>query len=93
MVIGERNYTLERMFNVMNGMSRKDDYPPERYFNEANKRGLPFMKGRKLDRDKYEKMLDDYYAQHGWDANGIPTEDTLARLGIEKPEKNFPEVE
>ena len=92
MTIGERNYTMERMFNVMSGMSRKDDYPPERYFREENKRGLPFMKGRKLDRELYEKMLDEYYAQHGWDANGIPTEETLKKLGIGKPERNFPEV-
>ena len=38
-------------------------------------------------------MLDEYYRQHGWDENGIPKEETLARLGIEKPRVNFPEIE
>jgi aldehyde:ferredoxin oxidoreductase len=90
--IGERNYTMERMYNVMNGMSRKDDYPPERFFEEPNQRGLPFMRGRKLDREKYDEMLDEYYKQHGWDENGIPKEKTLKKLGIGKPERNFPEV-
>lgn len=93
MEVGERNYTLERLFNVMNGYSRKDDYPPRRYFEEPTPRGLPFMRGRKLDRQKYDEMLDEYYRQHGWDSNGIPQEETLKRLGIGKPEKNFPEVE
>ena len=92
MEIGERNYTMERMYNIMHGMSRKDDYPPERFFEEPNQRGLPFMRGRKLDREKYEEMLNEYYRQHGWDENGIPKEETLKRLGIGKPEKNFPEV-
>ncbi len=93
MEIGERNYTIERLFNVMNGFSRKDDYPPERYFREETKRGLPFMKGRKLDRERYERMLDEYYRQHGWDENGVPKEETLTRLGIERPRMNFPEIE
>ncbi|ADC65386.1 Aldehyde ferredoxin oxidoreductase [Ferroglobus placidus DSM 10642] len=91
--IGERNYTMERLFNLMNGMSKKDDYPYERYFKEPAPRGLPFMRGRKLDRDKYEMMLQEYYKQHGWDENGVPKEETLKRLGIEKPKPNFPEVE
>ena len=93
MEVGERNYTLERLFNVMNGYSRKDDYPPRRYFEEETPRGLPFMRGRKLDREKYDEMLDEYYRQHGWDSNGIPKEETLQKLRIKKPEKNFPEVE
>jgi len=27
-------------------------------------------------------MLDYYYEKRGWDANGIPTPETLARLGL-----------
>jgi len=30
-------------------------------------------------------MLDEYYLLHGWDKNGIPTKNTVERLGI----KNF----
>jgi len=29
-----------------------------------------------------QKMLDYYYEKRGWDANGIPTPETLARLGL-----------
>ncbi|AIY89825.1 aldehyde ferredoxin oxidoreductase family protein [Geoglobus acetivorans] len=92
MEIGERNYTIERMFNVLNGFSRKDDYPPERYFREETKRGLPFMKGRKLDREKYDMMLEEYYRQHGWDENGVPKRETLERLGISEPDYSILEV-
>jgi len=29
-------------------------------------------------------MLDEYYALHGWDENGVPREETLKRLGLGK---------
>jgi aldehyde:ferredoxin oxidoreductase len=84
MEIGERVYTIERMFNNREGFSRKDDNLPERYFEEPTPIGLPRVKGIKIDRAKFEKMLDDHYNLHGWDTNGIPTDETLKRLGIEK---------
>ncbi|NSW92246.1 MAG: hypothetical protein HPY74_16510 [Firmicutes bacterium] len=28
-------------------------------------------------------MLDEYYAERGWDKNGIPTKEKLAELGLE----------
>jgi len=34
--------------------------------------------------EEFEAMLDRYYALRGWDRNGIPTADTLTRLGLEK---------
>lgn len=84
MEIGERIYTIERMFNNREGFSRKDDTLPERYFEEATPLGLPRVKGLKIDREKFEKMLDDYYALHGWDNNGVPTNEILQKLGIER---------
>jgi aldehyde:ferredoxin oxidoreductase len=29
-----------------------------------------------------ERVLDDYYVERGWDANGIPTRERLEALGI-----------
>ncbi|MFX0006706.1 MAG: aldehyde ferredoxin oxidoreductase family protein [Promethearchaeota archaeon] len=84
MDIGERIYTLERMFNNREGFSRKDDILPERYFEEPTPIGLPRVKGLKIERDKFEKMLDEHYNLHGWDKNGIPTEKSLSKLGIDK---------
>jgi len=84
MEIGERVYSIERLFNNREGFSRKDDILPERYFKEATPIGLPRVKDRKIDREKFEKMLDEYYVLHGWDNNGNPTKETLQRLGIER---------
>ncbi|MFX1288744.1 MAG: aldehyde ferredoxin oxidoreductase family protein [Promethearchaeota archaeon] len=84
MEIGERIYTIERIFNNREGFSRKDDALPERYFKEATPIGLPRVKGRKINREKFEKMLDEYYTLHGWDNNGIPTKETIQKLEIEK---------
>lgn len=89
MDIGERNYTMERLFNIRCGFGREDDYPYDRYFEEGCERGLPFMQGRKLDREKYDEMLDEYYEIHGWDEEGRPRERTLKRLGIGEPKPYF----
>lgn len=83
MEIGERIYTLERMFNNREGASRKDDIPPERYLVEPTPLGLGDFKGKTIDREKFEGLLDEYYAAHGWDSDGVPTPETLARLGLE----------
>ncbi len=32
--------------------------------------------------DELEKMKDEYYSLRGWNGNGIPTEETLNRLGL-----------
>jgi len=84
MEVGERIYTIERMFNLREGFSRKDDTLPERYFKEPTPIGLPIAKGKKIDRDRFEKMLDEYYALHGWDENGVPKKETLERLDLDK---------
>jgi aldehyde:ferredoxin oxidoreductase len=37
-----------------------------------------------LDREKFEKMKDEYYEQRGWDlGTGVPTPEKLAELGLE----------
>ncbi len=89
MEIGERIYTIERMFNNREGFSRKDDTLPERYFKEVTPVGLPRVKGIKIDKGKFEEMLDEYYALHGWDNNGIPTGKTLQKLRIEKEQTHI----
>jgi aldehyde:ferredoxin oxidoreductase len=84
MEIGERIYTLERLFNLREGFTRKDDNLPERYFEEPTPIGLPVAKGKKIDRAKFEKMLDEYYALHEWDREGIPKKETLEKLRLDK---------
>ena len=75
---GERIHVLERYMNTREGISRKDDALPERLLTE----------GRECDPKKrtvpLHEMLDVYYKIRGYDANGIPTDATLQRLGIDK---------
>jgi aldehyde:ferredoxin oxidoreductase len=84
MEIGERITTLERMFNNREGASRKDDMLPERYFTEPTPLGPEGMKNKVIDRDKYELLLDEYYGAHGWDNGGVPTRETLVKLGLDR---------
>jgi aldehyde:ferredoxin oxidoreductase len=89
MEIGERIYTVERMFNLREGFSRKDDNLPERYFKEPTPLGLPIARGKKIDKAKFNKMLDEYYKLHGWDNNGVPTLKTRKKLHLEKIPQKF----
>jgi aldehyde:ferredoxin oxidoreductase len=82
MDVGERIVTLERMLNIRFGFGRKDDTLPERYFVEPTVAGLPKVRNRKIDRQAFEKLLDEYYNLHGWDENGVPRQETLERLGL-----------
>ncbi|MFX1495913.1 MAG: aldehyde ferredoxin oxidoreductase family protein [Promethearchaeota archaeon] len=84
MQIGERIYTIERMFNNREGFTRSDDILPDRYFEESTPIGLPRVQGLKIDRDKFQTLLDDYYILHGWDDKGTPTQLTLKELELEE---------
>jgi len=76
----ERVETLERAFNVRKGVGRKDDTLPKRLFETAAS-GLK-VKGQKLSRSKFGKMLGEYYSLRGWDEDGIPTEETFRKFDL-----------
>ena len=79
MKIGERIVNLERMFNVREGMGRKDDTLPKRFLKETLKEGA--SRGHTVD---LEPMLDEYYSERGWDVRtGLPTSEKLRELGLE----------
>jgi aldehyde:ferredoxin oxidoreductase len=78
--IADRVMTIERAFNVRQGMDRKDDYLAERWFKEAMPEGAG--KGSKVDKVMYDKILDRYYEVRGWDKNGFPKRSHLEKLGL-----------
>jgi aldehyde:ferredoxin oxidoreductase len=80
--IANRCYTIERLFNLREGMTRADDWLPDRYFDEPTKLGLPVARGKCIDRSKFKGMIDEYYRLHEWDENGVPTPELLQRLDI-----------
>ncbi|MFC1949493.1 aldehyde ferredoxin oxidoreductase family protein [Chloroflexota bacterium] len=80
----ERANNMERLFNIREGLKREEDWLVDRYFDLPNKLGIPSVRGRSIDREKFTKMIDEYYQHHGWDEQGIPTPETLKRLEIDK---------
>ncbi|MDW7772841.1 MAG: aldehyde ferredoxin oxidoreductase family protein [Desulfobulbaceae bacterium] len=79
MKIGERIFTLKRLYNTRLGISRKDDTLPPRFLTLNRKdpdltNQLPPL-GR---------LLGDYYEHRGWSEEGVPLPDKLAELGIKK---------
>jgi len=72
----ERVYNLERLFLTKAGFTRTDD-------NLAQRMSEPMPAGPiRGETFELDRLLDDYYAARGWDANGIPTPQHLEKLGI-----------
>ncbi|MGH1419223.1 MAG: aldehyde ferredoxin oxidoreductase family protein [Hyphomicrobiaceae bacterium] len=74
---GERIWNLERMFNNQAGFTAADDNLPERLVKDAAKVGPAEGLVCGLD-----KMLPEYYELRGWTPDGVPTNETLARLAL-----------
>jgi aldehyde:ferredoxin oxidoreductase len=77
MKIGERIWNVQKLFNMKEGYTKADDTLPTRLLTEPLKEGEP--KGRVW---KREPLLDQYYAQRGWDKEGVPTPEKLKELGL-----------
>lgn len=77
--IGERIWNLERMFNLEAGFTKEDDTLPPRLLNEPLTTGPAKGKVAEL-----AIMLEEYYKVRGWDKDGIPTEEKIDELSINK---------
>ena len=81
---GRRIMTLQQAFILLGGPDvywdpdRDFDNPPR--FYEPLPSG-PY-KGMKADRETVERMKREYFKAMGWDERGIPTRETLQRLGL-----------
>ena len=72
----DRIYTLERAFNVRQGITRKHDWLPQKPNVKESEQG-------KEELEKHEKMLTEYYRMHGSEhETGIPTREWLERIGL-----------
>jgi aldehyde:ferredoxin oxidoreductase len=91
-MIGERINNIGKVFNIIHaGLTRKDDYPPQRLMEEPIKSG-PY-KGELLSRKEWDNMLDKYYSLNGWEiCTGIPTANKLTELGMEKYIKDIKNI-
>ena len=75
--VADRIWNVERAFIVREGVTRKDDILVGRFTDEPI-HGGPFD-GLSVDREKWDKMLDEYYDLVGWDRKtGVPTRANLS---------------
>ena len=77
--IGERSLTLARLFNIRQGFDAKDDrLPPQ--VTKPHVSGV--LSKVRLDPDDLAEQIRAYYAARGWNDQGVPLPETLARLDI-----------
>lgn len=78
--IGERRIVMMKLFNEKLGITRKDDVLPKKAF-------LPTVSTdgtvAQITPEGFEEALTAYYRFAGWDTEtGLPTDETLQRLGL-----------
>jgi len=84
----DRIWNIFKAINVREGFSRKDDRFPQRWLEpmlDSDGEPIPVTtcEGREVSVETFNKMLDEYYEERGWDINtGIPTKDKLTELGM-----------
>lgn len=83
MEAGERIVTLEHAYNVREGLTRQDHTLPKRLMEEPVPEGP--AKGHRNSKEEMEKLLNNYYSLHEWDAKtSWPTRRCLERLGLKR---------
>lgn len=81
MEVGRRRLNLFRTFNAREGLGRKDDKLPKKFFKKLA--GTGPTAGFTLTHDEVDSAIDTYYKLAGWTADGAPTKAGLKKLDIE----------
>ena len=74
--IAARNRNLVRALNIRRGLRRGDEQPPADHWKIR-------------DPETEQKALDGYYEFKGWNSEGIPTMETLDKLGLDYVSEDF----
>ena len=73
---GERITNIQRIFNFKAGEKREDMKYSPKFYNAP-------IEGRKLDKDKVDKVLDKYFEVRNWDIKtALPREEKLRELNL-----------
>ena len=81
MAVGMRRLNLMRTFNAREGLDRKADKLPKKFFKALGGSGP--TAGIALTHEQMDSALDEYYRLAGWSVNGIPTKDSLKKLDLD----------
>ncbi len=81
MEVGRRRLDLFRTFNAREGLGRKDDKLPKKFFKALS--GTGPTAGFALTHEEVDSAIDHYYKLAGYTSNGVPTRETLKKHDIE----------
>lgn len=81
MKVGARRLNLMRTFNSREGLDRKNDKLPKKFFKALQGEGP--TAGIAITHEEIEAALDEYYKLAGWTNNGVPTVTSLRQLGLD----------
>jgi len=79
---GERINNVARLFNIREGLGRKDDTLPYKVMHLPVPDEGP-SKGACVSQKELGILLDDYYEARGWNKEGVPTIEKLKELGMD----------
>jgi len=88
MEVGARRLNLMRTFNAREGLTRKDDKLPKKFFKALQGQGP--TAGISLKQEEFETALNHYYTLAGWTLEGIPMPETLTRLDLDWATEHLP---
>lgn len=71
---------LARRYNLRNGRHHSQDTLPGRFFNEESLAG--FMRGKKIAREYFQTIVNEYYQARNWNAQGEPTAEVLEKFDL-----------
>jgi aldehyde:ferredoxin oxidoreductase len=77
---GERMSNLARLYNIREGLTRKDDTLPPRIMKDPIPSGV--AKGSYVHPEELDILLDGYYDARGWTKEGVPTKAKIEELGL-----------
>jgi aldehyde:ferredoxin oxidoreductase len=81
MKVGERRLNMLRAFNAREGIDRRADKLPKKFFEPLTGGASD---GIALGKKEIKRALDTYFAMAGWDVEtGVPTRQKLEELGLE----------
>jgi aldehyde:ferredoxin oxidoreductase len=81
MEVGRRRLQLFRTFNAREGLGRKDDRLPKKFFKAL--KGTGPTAGFALTHEEVDSAIDHYYKLAGLNADGAPTPETLKKHDLE----------
>ncbi len=81
MQLGEKVFNLLKAYTVRQGMTKKNDTWPDRFYTEPLPEGPGT--GRILSREEITRLIEEYYQLRGWDKEtGLPTREKLTELEL-----------